>query len=138
MSPSNGEVIRILVEEVANKGNLSLLDEIIHGDYVFRSPREELHGAEELKDYFAMLRTAFPDLNLRIDDLIVEGAIAAYRLTIRGTHQGDFTGVAATGKQVKVSGMVVSRFDEGKIIEEWEILDELSMLQQLGVVSMPT
>ena len=52
-------------------------------------------------------------------------------------HNGDLMGIAATGKHMKVSGMILSRFEEGKIVEEWEIMDQLAMFQQLGVVSLP-
>ena len=58
--------------------------------------------------------------------------------TLTGTHEGDLMGIPATGKQLKFHGMVLSRFEEGKIIEEWEILDMLSMFQPLGVVSLPS
>jgi len=138
MSETQKEIIRIWVEEVINKGNLTVLDEIAHPKYVYRSPSEELHGPEAIKGLIAMFRAAFPDLKTRIDDLVIEGNKAIYCVTITGTHKGDFMGIAATGKQVKVNAMVLSRFEEGKIIEEYEILDQLALFQQLGVVSLPT
>ena len=55
-----------------------------------------------------------------------------------GTHKGDLMGIGATGKEVKINGIVLSRFEKGKIVEEWEVLDQLGMFQQLGVVSLPT
>ena len=135
MSEAHKKVIRIWVEEVFNKGNLSVLDELAHPNYVYRSPNEELHGPQAIKEFIATFHAAFPDLKLRIDDLVVNGNKAVVCFTLTGTHEGDFMGIAATGKPVTVNGMVLSRFEEGKIIEEWEILDELTLLQQLGVVT---
>lgn len=137
MSEANERVMRRFVEEVINNGNFSVLDEVFHPNYVYRSPGQELHGLESLKDLFAAYRTAFPDLNMGIDDLVIAGNKAVICFTLIGTHEGDLMGIAATGKQVKVNGMVLSRFEDGKIVEEWEILDQLTMFQQLGVVSLP-
>lgn len=138
MSDAQREVIRTWVEEVINKGNLSALDEIAHPEYVYRSPDEELHGVNAIKDFFAMFRSAFPDLYLQIDDLVLEGDKSVNCFTLTGTHEGDFMGIAATGNPVKVHGMVLSRFKDGKIIEEWEVMDQLALFQQIGVVSLPT
>lgn len=137
MSKAHEEVMRRFFEEVINNGNFSVLDEVVHPKYVFRTPGQELYGPEGLKGLFAAYRTAFPDLNIEIDDLIIAGDKAVISFTLTGTHEGDLMGIAATGKQVKVNGMVLSRFEDGKIVEEWEILDQLTMFQQLGVVSLP-
>lgn len=138
MSEAHKEVIRTWVEEAINNGNLSVLDELAHPDYVYRSPDEELHGPQAIKALIAAFRAALPDLKVHIDDLVVEDDKAVDCFTLTGTHQGDFMGIAATGKPVKVNGIVISRFEEGKVIEEWELLDQLAMFQQLGIVSLPT
>ncbi|MDH3691961.1 MAG: ester cyclase [Gammaproteobacteria bacterium] len=138
MSEANEEVMRRFVEEVINNGDYSVLGDLVHPNYVYRSPDQELHGPEALKGLFTAYRTAFPDLNTGIDDLVVGGDKAVISITLTGTHEGDLMGIAATGKKVKVHAMVLSRFEDGKIVEEWEILDMLAMFQQLGVVSLPT
>ena len=138
MSEAHKEVIRTWVEEAINNGNLSVLDELAHPDYVYRSPDEELHGPQAIKALIAAFRAAFPDLKVHIDDLVIADDKAVDCYTLTGTHQGDFMGIAATGKPVKVNGIVISRFEEGKVIEEWELLDQLAMFQQLGIVSLPT
>lgn len=138
MSESHKEVIRRFIEEANNQGDLSILNELVHPDYVFRSPSEELHGPDELKVFFAGFRSAFPDLHLHIDELVVEDDKTVTRFTLTGTHDGELMGIPATGKPAKINGMVLSRFRDGKIAEEWEVLDQLSLLQQLGVVSLPT
>ena len=138
MSNSYQTTIRRYIEEVINKGNFFVLDELVHPDYVFGSPSEELHGLDGLKGFIGMFRTAFPDLKVQVDDLATEENKTVTCFTLTGTHQGDLMGIPATGKPVNVHGMILSRFKAGKIIEEWEVLDQLAMFQQLGVVSLPT
>ena len=138
MSEAHEEVMRRFVDEVINNGNFSVLDELVHPNYVYRSPSQELNGPDGLKSLFTAYRNAFPDLNVEIDELVVAGDKVVISIALTGAHEGDLMGIAATGKRVKVHGMVLSRFEDGKIIDEWEILDELAMFQQLGVVSLPT
>ena len=137
MSGSNEHVMRRFVEEVINKGNYAALDDLVHSDYVYRSPDQELRGSEAIEGLFRSYRTAFPNLNTEIDDLVVADDKCVMSFTLTGTHKGDLMGIPATGKSVKAHGMVLSRFEDGKIIEEWEILDMLTLLQQLDVVSLP-
>ncbi|MEN8250501.1 MAG: ester cyclase [Bacteroidota bacterium] len=135
MSREANETIRIFIEEVFNKGNFSILEEIIHPEYRYSSPEGQLEGIDQLKDLIQGLRKGFPDLNLSIDDLFVADNRTCTRITLTGTHQGKYMGISATEKTIKVTGVVVSRLADGKIIEEWEILDMLSFFQQLGLVS---
>lgn len=137
MSEAHNEIMQRYVEEAINKGNLAVLDELIHPDYVFRSPGEEVRGPEGFKGLIAAYRSAFPDLNMQIDDLLTEGNRTVTCFSLSGTHDGVFMGIAATGKQMKVNGMVLSRFEAGKVVAEWEILDQLAMFKQLGIVSLP-
>ena len=137
MPEANEKIMRRFVEEVINNGDYSVLGELIHPNYVYRSPDQELHGPDALEALFTAYRTAFPDLSTEIDDLVIAGDKAVISITLTGTHEGDLMGIAATGKQVKVHGMVLSRFEDGKIVDEWEILDMLAMFQQLGVISLP-
>jgi predicted ester cyclase len=81
-----------------------------------------------------MLRQAFPDGGVTIEEVIAEEDKVAVRFTYRGTHQGELMGIAPTGTQVTVSGMDINRIVEGKIAERWAVFDMLGILQQLGVV----
>ena len=137
MSKANETVIRRFIGEVINNGDFSVLDELVQPNYVYRSPDQELDGPEALKGLLAAYRTAFPDLNVRIDDLVNGGDKVVISVTFTGTHEGDLMGISPTGKTVKINGMILSHFRGGKIVEEWEILDMLAMFQQLGVVSIP-
>lgn len=138
MSDTNEAVIRRFVNEVLNKGNYSAMRELVHTNYVYRSPGQVLLGPEALEDLLTAYRTGLPDMNTRVDDLIVSGEKIVISITLTGTHSGDLMGIPATGNQVTVHGMVLSRLEDGKIIEEWEILDIFGMLEQLGVVSLPS
>ncbi len=118
-----------------------MVDELFASDYVLHDPgvpEGELRGPEAFKDqWVSMFRTAFPDLQITIEDQIAEGDKVASRYTSRGTHQGELMGIPATGKRVEVTGTIISRFAEGKIVEEWNNFDVMGMMQQLGVVSPP-
>ncbi len=137
MSEAHETVMRRFAEEIVSNGDFSVLEKLVHPTYVFRSPGQEVQGLEGLRGVIGAHRAAFPDLKMTVEDLVVAGEKAVVSFTLTGTHEGDFMGVAATGKQVEVSGMVLSRLEHGRIVEEWEVLDQLTMLQQLGVVSLP-
>ena len=137
MSEANETVLRRFIGEVINNGDFSVLDELVQPNYVYRSPDQELDGPEALKGLLAAYRIAFPDLNVRIDDLVNGGDRVVISITLTGTHEGDLMGISPTGKRVKINGMILSHFEGGKIVKEWEILDMLAMFQQLGVVSLP-
>ncbi len=108
--------------------------ELVHDEYVYRSPGEELRGPEGLVSLFDGYRSAFPDLALEIDDLVVADDATVMVFTLTGTHRGDLLGIPATGRRVRVNGMVRSRFRDGKIADEWEILDQYTLFEQLGVI----
>jgi len=95
---------------------------------------EVTHGPDAQKQSIAALRAAFPDFQLTIEDLIAEGDKVVLHWTARGTHKGEFMGIAPTGKQATVTGLSISRFAGGRIVELREIWDRLGLLQQLGVV----
>jgi len=83
------------------------------------------------------MRGAFPDFHLTIEDQIAEGNKVITRVTFRGTHQGDYRGIAPTGKQIKYSGIAIDRIVDGKVVEMWHVADTCGMLQQIGVTAAP-
>ena len=137
MSETNEKVIRRFIDEVINKGDFSVLGQLVQPNYVYRSPDQQLDGPEALEGLLAVYRAAFPDIRIRIDDLVNGGDKVVISVTLTGTHEGDLMGIAPTGKPVNINGMILSRFQDGKIVEEYEVLDMLAMFQQLGVVSLP-
>jgi steroid delta-isomerase-like uncharacterized protein len=90
-----------------------------------------------LKNFYSALWGGFPDLTIHIDDLIAEGDKVVWRITVTGTHKGTFQGVPASGKSVKFGAHYTFRFEHGKIVERWSTLDRLSVLVQIGAVSLP-
>lgn len=134
---SNEKTMRRFIEQVINKGDFPVLDEVIHPNYVYRSPDQVLRGPEALRDLLTTYCTAFPDRHIEIEELVSTGNKTVIAFTLSGTHEGDFMGMSATGRQVKVSGMTLSHFENGKIVEESELLDQLTLFQQLGIVSIP-
>ncbi len=136
MSEGNKFVIRRSFEELWNKGNLSLADELFTRNYEHHDPSSPDfgRGPESERKRAALYRTAFPDLQLTIEDIIAEGQTVMARWSCRGTHKGDLSGIAPTGKQVTISGVTIARFTNGKMVEGWVNWDALGLMQQLGVV----
>jgi predicted ester cyclase len=92
---------------------------------------------EGFKQFGGVFRTAFPDGELTIEDLIVEGDKVVSRITYRGTQTGDMMGIPPTGKPVQVSAMIIDQIADGKIVESWRLFDQMGMMQQLGLVPAP-
>ena len=92
---------------------------------------------EGIKGFFAYFVKAFPDLNCTINDTIAEGNKVVDYFTFEGTHKGEFMGIPATGKRIKYNGMHIFSFEKGKITGHWNVLDLLTLMIQLGVVSPP-
>jgi predicted ester cyclase len=85
-----------------------------------------------------MLRAAFPDMRMNVDDLVDGGSKTVARVTFTGTHQGDFIGVPASGKQVDTQLIDIMRFDDaGLVCEHWGVSDMLTLMQQIGAVPAP-
>ncbi len=133
----NKAISRRGIEEAWNKGNLSIIDEVIVPDIVIHdlgNPAGEIRGREAVKAQRVMFCTAFPDLHLTIEDTIAEGDEVMVRFTARGTHLGELLGIAPTGKQVVVTGIAIDRYADGKVVEGWGYFDRLSLLQHLSMI----
>ena len=136
MSETNKNAVRRLIEEVWNKGNLRVTEELFAPNYVHHdaSTPDVGLGPESEKKRATLYRTAFPDFRLTVEDIIAEGETVTARWSCRGTHKGDLSGIAPTGKQVTISGVSIARFTGGKMAEGWVNWDALGLMQQLGVV----
>lgn len=120
-----------------NERRIEVLDELQIPDVVYHGTSMTMNGLEEYKQVYAMFAAAFQDTRLEIEDLIAEGDKVVSRVTMSATHKGEFEGLPPTGRVATVSATTVFRLVNGKIAEEWEILDELGMMQQLGMVLGP-
>lgn len=130
----NKAIVRRVYDEIMNKGNLNMADELFAKEYVYRSPGSpEVRGPEGFKQLVSMYRDAFPDFSQTVvGDLIAEGDTVVSRWTASGTHQGELMGISASGKHIKIDGVVITRLAGGKVVEDWELVDLVSLLQQLG------
>ncbi len=131
----NKLMARRVVEEGINKNNPGSLAEIIAADYVEHVPSAPgtPKGLEGYKLFLTTVRAAFPDYRYTIDDAIAEGDKVVQRVTGHGTMKGTYAGMPATGKYASWSEIHISRFKDGKIVEHWASVDQLGMLQQLGL-----
>jgi predicted ester cyclase len=132
MSEENKALVRRSWAESGH--NLDILNEVYTPDAVWHLPDQDLRSVEEMKQYITRYLTAFPDGNVTVEDEIAEGDKVVNRFTIRGTHQGEVEEFGPpTGRQMEQKGMAISRIEGGKIVEEWQIFDNLGMMQQLGL-----
>ncbi len=133
MHKGNGAIFLRFVEEVINGGNLAVLDELVSFRYVDHDPVLGMTPDREgLKETFAALRTAFPDLRSDVEDLLEVGDKVVYRGTLRGTSLGELMGMEPTGMPFQVTEIRISRIVSGKIVEHWGLVDEMGVMEQLG------
>ena len=137
VSAENKTLVHRFVEEFWNQGHMAVADDLMTADAVIVLPGRGEVSKEQFKAFAMSLRGAFPDWHSTPEDLIAEGEWVAERWTGRGTHQGDFQGIAPTGRRVVVPGFVFYRITSGKIVEFRGLFDGLSMLHQLGPHSKP-
>ena len=139
MSEENKALARRLVEELYGQGNLDIVDEIVDSNYVGHDPAspQGIRGPEGAKQFASMYLNAFSDVQATVEDLIAEGDKVVTRWRGVGTHQGELMGIPPTGNRAVLTGITISRFANGKLVEDWTNSDTLGMLQQLGVVPPP-
>ena len=132
------EVGRRFVEEVINKQNLAAADELVAENFVELDPLPgQAQGREGLKQILAMFFAAFPDLHWTVEEDAAEGEKLWSRFTWHGTRRGDFFVIPAAGNQVEVNGVVIERIVEGKMVDSRILMNELSLMQQLGMIPPP-
>lgn len=130
-SEANKAAVRDCFEQ-ASRGNFGALQSILTPDYVIHP--EEARGPDGLAEIVQGYRNAFPDLNVTIEHQFTAGDYVATRTTIRGRHDGELMGTPPTGRQVEFSGLTISRCRDGKIEEEWELVDVTTLLRQVGAL----
>jgi predicted ester cyclase len=129
----NVSMVRAYVD-AATRGDTTYLDEYFAPDYTYHGPAGEL-DLDGFKALHRMAISAFPGATLSADAVIAAGdSLTATRWRLHGVHRGAFLGIEPTGKEVTLTGIIVSRFENGRVVEEWEEADMLGLMQQLGVV----
>ena len=127
--------IHRIFEEAFNQGNLAVVDELLTPDHLAHNAFGGVpNGPQGLKWLIAIFRTAFPDLHCIIEDEIREGDKFAAHWTMRGTHKGLFSGNPPTGRPIEVRGIIFGHISNDRIAEDWTLLDQMGILQQLGII----
>jgi len=133
---TNKATVRRYIEQVLNEQRYDLVEE-------FLAENIELHGSgiqpglDVVKQWLAMVATAFPDGYHTIADMVADEEKVVSRTTFNGTHKAEMQGISATGKVVNISNITIFRLDNGKIAEGWLVNDNLDMMQQLGIIPGP-
>jgi predicted ester cyclase len=134
----NKALFRRAYEELWNRGNLSVADELIAPDFIIHaaSPGSN-RGPESMRGSVTWARNAFPDLHFELEGLVAEGDMVAGRLTVSGTHERPLMGEPPTGRSVRANHMHFVRFRDGKAVEHWGVREDLGMMRQLDLVVIP-
>ena len=135
MSREQNQKTQEALAEAINSGDLEKMDDLFTDDVVDHDPAEgQGPGPQGFKDFFATMRSAFPDLKTAPEAIVLDEDTAAIAYTLTGTHEGEFQGIAPTGRKIEARGMQIARFEDGKIAERWGSSDELGILKQLGAI----
>jgi steroid delta-isomerase-like uncharacterized protein len=135
----NKHIAQRFMEECWNQGKMDSIRELMASGCTFHDPVFPglTSGVDNMKRHIETCRNGFPDLKLTVDDTIAERNEVVHHWTIRGTHKAPFLGMPATNRNAKVSGTTIYRIDGGKIVEQWADWNLMSLMEQLGVSSMP-
>ena len=138
MAQDNASIVRGFVDEVITKGNVEAAAHYVWEDVVEQVPLPgQGPGLEGLKDILRAMRSGFPDIVFSIQEQVAEQDKVASRFEWTGTHKGDFLGIPATGRPVRVWGVVIDRLEDGRIKDTRIIMDTFGMMAQLGVLPSP-
>jgi steroid delta-isomerase-like uncharacterized protein len=134
----NRTVVRKFLEELFNQHDMGAIDRYLSADYVDHvTPPGIPPTRDGFRQFVGSFFAALPDFRYTIEDVIATEDRVAVRLTAQGTQQGEFQGIPATGKRATWSEMHIGRMQNGKIVEHWGQIDNMGMLQQLGVIPTP-
>ena len=132
---TNKALLRRFVEELVNQGNMAVAPELVAPDFLELDPFPgQAPGRAGLIESMERLRTAFPDLTWRIEEMVAEGETVASLNSWSGTHRGEFLGMAPTGRRVSISCMIFDTYEDGKLKKSRLMMNVLSLLQQLGAM----
>ncbi len=131
----NREVVRRFFEEFMNEQKLDNVQDYVTRNWVNHDPAlTPLQGYEGAKELVRILTGGFPDMKLKIEDVIAEGDRVAVRFSLSGTHKGSFQGASPTGKKVSASACGIFRIQDGRLAENWVVFDAMSLAKQIGLI----
>jgi predicted ester cyclase len=132
----NKDTVRRMFDEVINKGNLELVDELFDPDYSSKTPQGTF-DRESFKQYILGWRTGFPDVHCEVADFVEEGDMVAWRVHATGTQTGEFLGIPATGRSIDNDSLNIGWFKDGRGYRHIMVMDTMEVMQQLGLVPEP-
>ena len=136
----NIQLMRRWFQEVWNEGRVQTVYELLSADGVATGQRggdREIRGPEEFEKFMREIRGAFPDIQLKVEDVFGAGDKVVLRWSAIMTHTGDGLGLPASGRSVRSRGITIARFVDGKVVESWDNWDQLGMFEQIGVYKQP-
>jgi steroid delta-isomerase-like uncharacterized protein len=134
MSKESAEAALGKFAEAVNTGKFDLFDQVVASNCVDHDPADgQVPGPGGYRMFFSGMRTAFPDLSVALETIVQDEDTIAIAYTLTGTHTGALGKVLPTGKKVRIRGMQISKFKDGKMVERWGSSDELGLLKQMGV-----
>jgi steroid delta-isomerase-like uncharacterized protein len=134
------DIIHRWFEEVWNHGREATIDELFAQDGIAYGLGEQgaaVRGPDQFKPFWRNLRSAIPDIHIRIEDTVADGDTVVVRVLLEGTHTGEGLGVRPSGNRVAVTGIVIVRVSGGQIVAGWNSWDQLGLLQQTGAIQAP-
>jgi steroid delta-isomerase-like uncharacterized protein len=137
MSADLKTLVRRWFEEVWNQKRDATIDELLHADAValgLGAGEAPVHGPAEFRVFHNNIVSALPDVQINVHEILEEGDMAAVRITLEATHSGNGLGVAPTGNTIRVAGIIITQWADGKIIRAWNSWDQLGMLQQIRAI----
>ena len=138
MSEENKALFRRFIDEVVNKHNVDVIDELMEPNFIEHNlPPGAAPGVAGMKQFMGMFFSAFPDLKSTVGEMVAEGDKVVGFMTTTGTHKGDFMGIPASGKQFTMSEIHMVRIANGKAVEHWGLADDMAMMQQIGAIPAP-
>ena len=133
MTPQSNTNLMLRYLEASTSEDTAAFKELLAPDFVAHVPGgpKNRDGFLEHNSYF---NQAFSERRLVVEDLVAEGDKVVARVTWNGVHSGGFRGLPPTGKRISISAYIVERFEQGRSVEHWSLFDQMSMMQQLGLI----
>ncbi|RPJ20499.1 MAG: ester cyclase [Chloroflexi bacterium] len=127
--------VQNLIEKGFNQKDMSAFTDYFSPNLTDHALPPNLPGGLEGRTMFvSAFMSAFPDMHIHVEDTVIDGNKVVIRWSAHGTHKGDLMGIPPTGKEVSITGIAIDRFENGQSVEHWEIIDQMSLMQQLGVI----
>lgn len=136
---ANKDLVRAIPERIMTDGDTDRIYEVFAEDFVEHNPAlGDVIGPDGFREYvYDPFHEAFPDVTATVEDVVAEGDYVALRVTLTGTHEGEFLGIEATGKRMSATAFALHRVEDGKVAERWTMFDVPGIMHQLGAMPAP-